>query len=100
MQKEVLSEAWQWRTPVFRDLDRQSLGQMPEHQDLSKIINKEAILNNRGDYLRALSREWWSGKMHVDPIWRYATIAVAASGYVMLLVPTIDITQAVIADLF
>lgn len=99
MQKEVLSEEWRWRTPFMRALDRNNFGRLPKHPDLSAFSDKNFIMSKTEDYLRALSREWWSGQMHADQAWRYAILAIAGAGYVMLLIPTLDITQAVVADL-
>ena len=98
MQKDVLSEELRWRTPLMRGLNRNNFGRLPEHPDLSALANKNYIMNKSEDYLRALSREWWSGQMHADQAWRYAILAIAGAGYVMLLIPTLDITQAVVAD--
>ena len=84
----------------MRGLNRNNFGRSPEHPDLSGFMNKNVIMRKSEDYLRALSREWWSGQMHADRAWRYATLAIAGAGYVMLLIPTLDITQAVVADLF
>lgn len=99
MQKEVLSDKWQWRTPLMRNLDRHARANDAKHPDYSGYADKTIILRKGQDYLRGLSREWWDGQMHKDPAWRYAILSIASIGYAMLLIPTLDITQAVVSDL-
>ncbi|WP_394181442.1 hypothetical protein [Yoonia maritima] len=99
MQKEVLSDEWVWRTPMMKSLNRNSRELEIKHPDYSAYADKTVILRKGQDYLRGLSREWWSGQMHKDWAWRYTIIALASIGYIMLILPTLDITQAVIVDL-
>ncbi|WP_299671802.1 hypothetical protein [uncultured Roseobacter sp.] len=98
MQKEVLLKNWVWRTPMMTSLNRASRDQLIPHPDFSGFSDKRVILRH-GDYLRGLSREWWSGKMHQRRGWRYTILLIASMGYAMLLAPTLDITQAVVFDL-
>ncbi|WP_298975878.1 hypothetical protein [uncultured Roseobacter sp.] len=99
MQKELLSDEWQWQTPLMRTLNRHARDNGASHPDYSGFADKTIILRKGQDYLRGLSREWWDGQMHKDPGWRYAILLVASVWHAMLLIPTVDITQAVVSNL-
>ena len=52
-----------------------------------------------GDHIDQASREWWIGQMNSRPFSRYAAMVFGCLGYLLLVIPTIDIAQAVIADI-
>lgn len=100
IQEEVLSSNWVWRTPIMQNLNRAAKDRRMPHPPFSGMANKMYIVRDHGDYLRGICREWWVGQMHKSRVWRYLILLIASAGYFMLLLPTLDITQAVAIDLF
>lgn len=58
------------------------------------------MLSKHGDYIGFLAREWWVGMMHINRSARLAALVFGIVGYLLLAVPTLDIAQAVIRDMF
>ena len=94
IEDSVKKETWQVRTDQFEKI-----------KDFPKIIAKVEtpkykFIQNKEDDIRTVSREWWLGLMHQNPKVRYFTLLLAIAGYTFLILPTLDIAQAVFRDFF
>ena len=98
MEEQVFSDHWKPRTPFFWIV-------------LDKIRSKKlivsgyrpdvraAMFSKHGDYIQFLAREWWIGMMHTFRGARLASMILGITGYILLAVPTFDISQAVLRDI-
>ncbi len=55
---------------------------------------------DRGDYISFLVREWWTGEMHTFRAARFASLFLGVTGVILLAIPTLDISQAVVRNVF
>lgn len=98
MEKQAFSENWQPRLADFwiiLDSERTApvlLGWRPDV--------RRSMLVKHGDYINLLAREWWVGTLHINRSARLAAFVFGCLGYFLLAVPTLDIAQAVIRDMF
>lgn len=98
MEAQVFSDHWKPRSPFFWMVS-------------DKIRSKKAVVSGfkphlrarmfsaHGDYIHFLAREWWAGKMHTFRGARLASMILGITGYILLAIPTFDISQAVIWDI-
>ena len=64
-------------------------------------FNNDAYLRETGgQYIRALARECWLFQECSRPKTRYLIWLSSVLGYTMLALPTLDIAQAVLVDIF
>ncbi len=98
LERDVMEAKWQKRLGLFwlpwhggRKRECQVQG---FREDL-----RTKFLSNFHDYIDQASREWWIGQMNSRPISRYAAMILGCLGYLLLVIPTIDIAQAVIGDI-
>lgn len=98
MEAQVFSERWQPRLADFWTI----LG----HERTAPILSgyrpdaRGLMLLKHGDYLSFLAREWWLGMMHINRTARLASLVFGVVGYLLLAMPTLDIAQAVIREMF
>ena len=100
LERDVTDAKWQKRLRLFWS---------PWHGTREKIFDeyvqgfhddsRENFLALHRDYIDQASREWWIGQMNSRPVSRYAAMILGCLGYLLLVIPTIDIAQAVIGDI-
>lgn len=102
----VMSEAWVQRTPNALHDDyyverRNTKNGLTLGYRFKKefLIGRPNMRSNPSDYIRSISREWWAGQMHNSRALRYTCLSFAVSGFAMLVLPTLDILQAVLRAL-
>jgi hypothetical protein len=98
MEAQVFSEGWQPRLDVFWIM----LGCTRTARILSgwRPDVRGMMLRKHRDYISFLAREWWVGMMHTNRSARLAALVLGVAGYFLLAVPTLDIAQAVLRDMF
>lgn len=97
IETEVLSEAWKVRTSFAENkvFGPKIIKRQPRLKSLTLLAYLE---REDKDYLRLIAREFWVGQIHSHPLARLLTLVICTLGLVMLALPTLDITQAVIID--
>lgn len=98
MEGDVYSKDWQPRLSVFW-VFLDSLRITPVLTGFRPDV-RQMMFSKHRDYISFLAREWWVGMMHSKRSARLSALALGAAGYGLLAVPTIDIAQAVVRDLF
>ena len=58
------------------------------------------MLSKRGDYISLLAREWWLGQVHKARFARIFSLVLGFAGYLFLAIPSLDVAQAVLRNLF
>lgn len=99
MEAHVFSDHWKPRLPLFWRVH-------DEFRSKKLVVSgyrpdvRNAMFNKYGDYISYLSREWWTGEMHIFRAARITSLSLGLLGSVLLAIPTLDITQAVVGDVF
>jgi hypothetical protein len=97
MEDAVFSEHWKPRASFFwnvRDMTRSR----------RKVVSgyrpdcRAEMFGKHGDYINFLAREWWVGQMHTHRGARISSLIFGCIGYILLALPTLDISQAVLSD--
>lgn len=98
MEAQVFTKRWQPRLAEFWII----LGSERTAPVLSgwRPDARRSMLVKHGDYINLLAREWWTGLMLTNRSARLASLVFGCLGYLLLAVPTMDIAQAVIRDMF
>jgi len=92
----------QVRTSVA-ELSKQSVNRIGPDDMKPRIarFGKDTFMRETGGhYIRALAREWWLFQEYTAPKTRYLIWMSCVLGYGMLALPTLDIAQAVLMDIF
>ena len=98
MEEQVFSDDWKPRSSFFW---------MVQDQIRTKKLvvsgfrpdARSQMFSKHGDYIHFLAREWWVGMMHTNRVARLASMILGITGYILLAVPTFDISQAVLLDI-
>jgi hypothetical protein len=99
MEAEVYSDTWKPRTEALWIVN----GRMRSRKPVVSGFRPDArsyMFTHHGDYIHFVAREWWAGRMHTFRGARLASMFFGITGYVLLAVPTLDIAQAVLRDIF
>ena len=99
METQVFSDHWKPRLPLFWKVGDTFRRKKPQVSGYRPDVRRRMFIDH-GDYISFLAREWWTGKMHIFRAARIASLSLGFSGIVLLAIPTLDITQAVIGDVF
>lgn len=99
METQVFSDHWKPRFPLFWKVHDTFRSKKPLVSGYRPDVRMR-MFRDRGDYISFLAREWWTGEMHIFRAARIASLSLGFSGIVFLAIPTQDITQAVIGDVF
>ena len=98
MEEQVFSDHWKPRSPFFWLVFDQIRRKKPVVSGYRPDV-REAMFSKHGDYIYFLAREWWAGMMHKSRGARLASMILGITGYILLAVPTFDISQAVQWDI-
>lgn len=99
IEERVHSQSWTERTDAFWTV----LGERRSKKPLVSGYRPDAraqMFSKHGDYIGFLAREWWEGMMHTHRPARICSLVFGVWGYAMLVIPTLDIAQAVLRHLF
>lgn len=99
MEEKVHSEAWIERTAAFWIVLGKQRSKKPVVSGYRPDV-RARMFTDHGDYIGFLAREWWDGMMHTHRPARVSSLVLGVGGYVMLALPTLDIAQAVLRDIF
>ncbi len=101
LELEVVSQTL-LRTPLIAESSRYSsfFQQKNKIQRRNESLNRARFLFGLEDYMAVLAREWWAAQMHGHTKIRIVVFVLSTIGYSMLAVPSADIAQAVLRDLF
>ncbi len=99
MEARVFSDHWKPRLPLFWKVFDEFRGKKPVVSGYRPDARTK-MFADRGDYIRFLAREWWSGEMHTFRAARVISLSLGIIGTFLLAIPTLDITQAVVGDVF
>lgn len=92
----ICSKKWRQRTPFYETFFRTESIELIRKNPVIGFRDKKYILSKFEANVRAAAREWWFGKMHEFPCARIATFSFTIIGYSFLLLPSLDVTQAVL----
>ena len=98
MEEQVYSDDWKPRLPIFWmifDSPRAKKNLVSGYRTDVRV----QMFSKHGDYIDFLAREWWTGMMHTFRVARLASMSLGITGYILLAVPTLDISQAVLRDI-
>ncbi|MGC0225544.1 hypothetical protein [Pseudooceanicola nitratireducens] len=98
LERDVMDAKWQKRMWLFW-FPPQVARKRERRTQKAQGNRRSHFLRTFGDHIDQASREWWIGRMNSRPISRYAAMILGCLGYLLLVIPTIDIAQAVIADI-
>ncbi len=98
IETDVYSDHWRPRLDFFWIVFDQIRSKKPLISGYRPDV-RVYMMQKHGDYIRLLAREWWVGKMHTYKPVRITTLIIAIGGYLMLVIPTLDISQAVLRDI-
>lgn len=99
IEEQVHSESWVERTEAFWIM----LGSQRSKKPVVSGFRPDArsdMFSRHGYYIGFLAREWWVGKMHTYKPARICALVLGVLGYGMLALPTFDIAQAVLRNIF
>ena len=99
MEEQVLSDDWKPRSPFYWEILGEVRSTKPKVSGFRPDA-RVAMFRDHADYIHFLAREWWSGMIHTYRSARVIALAFGVVGYSLLAIPTIDISQAVILDIF
>lgn len=99
IEEEVHSKSWIERTDAFWVVLGQRRSKKPVVSGYRPDV-RAYMFKKHGDYIGFLAREWWEGMMHTYRPARICSFAFGIVGYAMLAIPTLDIAQAVLRELF
>ncbi|WP_306142622.1 hypothetical protein [Roseibium sp. MMSF_3412] len=97
MERDVLSDHWQPRLSLFWIVQGQTRAKKPLVSGYRPDVRSQ-MFSQRGDYISFLAREWWTGEMHTHRVARCVSLVTGSIGFFLLAMPTLDISQAVIAN--
>lgn len=97
LEEAVFNKSWQPRLEAFWRLDvvfriRETL----EGQHATS--DPDGFVQRNDEFVRLLAREYWFGQMHINWAARYISLGCGLIGYILLALPTLDVTQAVIRN--
>lgn len=98
LERDVMDANWQKRLGLFWFPSQGARKRESRVQGFREDLRPKFLTEFR-DYIDQASREWWIGQMNSRPFSRYAAMVFGCLGYLLLAIPTIDIAQAVIADI-
>ena len=99
MEEQIYSDEWKPRTEVFWIVHGQTRAKKPVVSGY-RFDARKLMFSKHGDYINFLAREWWLGMMHTYRLARLTSLTLGVIGYFLLAIPTFDITQAVVIDIF
>ncbi|WP_170573538.1 hypothetical protein [Ruegeria atlantica] len=99
METHVFSDYWKPRLPLFWKVLDEFRSKKPVVSGYRPDV-RNTMFNAHGDYISYLSREWWNGEMHTFRLARFVSLSLGITGIFLLAIPTLDITQAVVRDVF
>lgn len=99
MEAQVFSDHWKPRLPIFWKVRDQFRSKNPVVSGYRPNV-RNAMFNAHRDYIIYLSREWWTGEMHTYRLARLVSLILGITGILLLAIPTLDVTQAVVGDVF
>lgn len=99
MEEEVFSERWKPRISPFWSVFGSTRSRKKVVSGYRQDVRAH-MFDKHGDYINFLAREWWAGQMHTYRIIRILSLVLGCIGYFLLALPTLDISQAVLADMF
>ncbi len=99
MEAQVYSDIWKPRTKAFWSVLGEPRARKPVVSGYRPDV-RSAMFTKHGDYIHFLAREWWDGMMHTFRGARIASLFSGVTGYILLAIPTLDIAQAVLRDIF
>ncbi|EEE35134.1 conserved hypothetical protein [Rhodobacteraceae bacterium KLH11] len=101
MESQVFSDHWKPRLPLFWNFAKVH-GKFIKHPQVTgyRPDFRSNMFAEHGDYISFLAREWWTGEMHTFRLARLVSLILGITGIFLLAIPTLDITQAVVGDVF
>ncbi|MBO6624607.1 MAG: hypothetical protein JJ938_06995 [Roseicyclus sp.] len=99
MEERVHSESWTERTEAFWMVLGKRRQKKPVVSGYRPDVRAQ-MFSKHGDYIGFLAREWWDGMMHTHRPARISALVFGVGGYAFLAIPTLDIAQAVLRQLF
>lgn len=99
MEKHIFSCHWKPRTKLFWKVYDETRAKRKVISGFRPDARAQMFLQH-GDYIHFLAREWWAGMMHTYRIARFASVSFGITGYILLAIPTLDISQAVLLDIY
>lgn len=99
IEERVHSESWVERTEAFWTVLGKQRSKKPVVSGFRPDVRAD-MFSKHGDYIGFLAREWWVGMMHTNKPARIISLVFGFLGYFMLVVPTMDIAQAVLRHIF
>ncbi|WP_299919598.1 hypothetical protein [uncultured Roseobacter sp.] len=97
MEAQVFSDLWKPRLHLFWKVHDKFRNKKPLVSGYRPDV-RTSMFNKHGDYISYLSREWWTGEMHTFRLARFVSLSLSVAGISLLVIPTLDITQAVVRD--
>lgn len=98
MEEQVFSDRWKQRLPIFWKVFDGFRTKKPLVSGFRPDA-RAIMFSKHGEYIHFLAREWWTGQMHKFRVARLASMILGITGYVFLIVPTLDISQAVLLNI-
>lgn len=99
MEENVYSGNWTERTKTFWLVLGKRRSKNPVVSGYRPDV-RARMFSKHGDYISFLAREWWVGLMHTHRLARVSSAMLGVLGYSLLMIPTLDIAQAVLRHLF
>ncbi|NOE20285.1 hypothetical protein GS634_19350 [Ruegeria atlantica] len=99
MEAHVFSDHWKPRLPLFWKVHDKFRSRKPVVSGYRPDVRSHMI-SRHGDYISYLAREWWTGEMHTFRSARFVSLSLGITGILLLAIPTLDITQAVVGDVY
>ncbi len=99
LENSVFEKNYRQRTPLLVEDEQNSSFLKSDRRPARGHRNKKHLFREYSEYVRAVSREWWVGQMHTGWLARRLVFVLCLLGYLMLALPALDISQAVIRDL-
>ena len=98
MEERGFSDHWKPRSSLFWIILGQTRRKKPVVSGYRPDV-RVTMFTKHGDYIHFLAREWWAEMMHTFRVARLASMILGITGYILLAVPTFDISQAVLWDI-
>ena len=98
METQSYADNWQPRTEAFWIVQGKTRSKKPVVSGFRPDV-RSSMFAQHSDYIHFLAREWWAGMMHTYRGARTVSMILGITGYVMLVVPSLDIAQAVLRDI-
>lgn len=96
IEKDMNAPGRVFRTPFIVNDEIYGFQRKIQKKQLAAYNPNVDLRAKETDYIRALAREWYAGEMHRYRIVRWSAVCFAFFGYALLVVPTLDLFQAVL----